>query len=115
MCKILLGDGADSSMNKKKKKKTWANKSRDNKKHFILGTVYITRHMEAEIGPLIPFWCESTFTSEKLSASFSGFNQNVPFLPPKTTKMNGERVDTNKEGNLFLSTGHNGWNICKME
>lgn len=39
------------------------------------------QHMEAEIGPLIPFWCESTFTAEKLY-SFSGFNQKkIPFLP----------------------------------
>lgn len=82
---------------KKKHCKTWANKSRNNKKHFIFGTVCMTQHMEAEIGPLIPFWCESTFTAEKLP-SFSGFNQKVPFLPPKQQKWPvREETQTRKE------------------
>lgn len=77
--------------------------------------------MEAEIGPLIPFWCESTFTAEKLSPSFSGFNQNVPFFTPpppkKNQKLNSKRVDTNKEkGNFFffLSAVHNSEHICQI-
>lgn len=110
MCKILLGDGADSSMSKKTKSiaKTWANKSRNNEKHFIiLGTVYVTQHMEAEIGPVIPFWCESTFTAEKLS-SFSGFNQNKKsrFYPPKQTKWTVRaRTQTRKETCFYPPAG----------
>lgn len=71
--------------------------------------------MEAEIGPLIPFWCESTFTAENLS-SFSGFNQKKQqqspiFIPSEQQEGTvWERVDANKEGNLFLSTDHNSWN-----
>lgn len=103
MCKILLGDGADSSMSKKIKQKTKniaeheRKRAAKKKKHFILGTVYITQHKEAEIGPLIPFWCESTFAAEKL-LSFSGFNQktnkqtkNTIFTPPKTKRASGRK------------------------
>lgn len=67
--------------------------------------MYITQHKEAEIGPLIPFWCESTFAAEKL-LSFSGFNQKkqtnkqkIPFLPPQKQK---GRVDANKEGKKLV-------------
>lgn len=72
MCKILLGDRADSSMSKKRnqKKKTIArneNKSCNNKKHFMSGSVNKTQHMGAEIGPLIPLWSESAITAEKRS------------------------------------------------
>lgn len=64
------------------------------------------QHMEAEIGPLIPFWCESTFTVEKLY-SFSGFNQKkIPFLPQNDKNTASEQLEHlsavctwNKNGN----------------
>lgn len=71
------------------------------KKHFILETVYFTRRMEAEIGPLIPFWCELTFTAEKLWVSVvwtTTTKKSCFFYPPKTIKKQvGEKTQTREE------------------
>lgn len=77
-------------------------------------------HTEADVGPLIPFWCESTFTDQKLG-SFSGFhqkNEESHFYPTKQQKQTiqwNEQPRGRKNPTETESLASGWWKVPKVE
>lgn len=81
------GRRADSSMSKTKNK--------NSQKHF---NIQRQTRQEAEIGPLIPFWRESTFIADELPLQSERFEPKRPVFNPENTKKQKEREEKAQRG-----------------